>query len=58
MENQYFNINRTSHVLLLSFLEKELVTEGAKIDMYRFGDSTQHIFINDKYVMTLDWSKI
>lgn len=58
MEGLYFNINRESHVMLLAFLEKEFVKKGDKIEMYKFGDSTQHLFINKKYVMTLNWSLI
>lgn len=58
MEKQYFNINRQNHVILLAFLEKELVREGDKIEMVKFGDSTQHIFINKKYAMTLNWGLI
>lgn len=58
MEGSYFNINRGSHVILLAFLEKEFVKKGDKVEMYKFGDSTQHLFINGKYTMTLNWSLI
>lgn len=54
----YFNPFRKNHVELLQFLEGELVNDKDKIDMCKFGDNTQHIFKNNKYLMTINWALV
>lgn len=57
-EHQYFNPFRKNHVELLQYLEGQVADKNYKVDMYKFGDNTQHIFINDKYFMTVNWSLV
>ena len=54
----YFNPFRPYHVALMQYLNQELVNDTDKIEMYKFGDRTQHIFRNGKYLMTVNWSKV
>ena len=57
-EHLYFNPFRQHHTNLLSYLEKELTNDGSKIEMYKLGDRTQHIFRNNKYLMSINWSLV
>lgn len=58
MVTEYFNPSRIEHLEILKFLEEDLSTEENTIIMCKFGYRTQHIFKDNKYYMTLDWSKI
>lgn len=58
MHAPYFNPMRKSHVILIKFLEKELVNKKDKIEMCPYGPSTQHLFRNGKYLMTIDWKLV
>lgn len=57
-KHPYFNPFRKNHVVLLQELENELVNDKDKIDMYKFGDRTQHVFKNGKYLMTINWALV
>lgn len=54
----YFNPARKHHVILLQDLEDKLVNKEDEIEMYEFGDRTQHIFKNGKYLMTINWGLV
>ena len=54
----YFNPFRKNHVGLMQFLEDTIVNEKDKLEMYKFGDRTQHIFRNGKYYMTINWGLV
>ena len=59
MVNKYFNPLRANHLEFAKLLEDELnKNKGKKLHVIKFGDSTQHVFINGNYWMTVDWSKI
>ncbi len=58
MKEKFFNPLRNSHLVFTTELEKELSSRDEKVTVYKFGDSTQHIFLNDIYWMTVDWKKI
>lgn len=56
-EELYFDFLNPRHVNLLKFLERDLgQTKG--VYMCRYGEKTQHIFINNKYYMTINWSLV
>lgn len=54
----YFNPFRKSHIGLMQFLEKELVNDKDVIDVVKYGERTEHIFRNGKYLMTLNWGLV
>lgn len=55
---KYFNPLRKTHLGLVEYLEKELANKGDDIKMCKYGENTQHIFKNGKYLITIDWSKV
>lgn len=57
-DNAYFNPFRKHHVILLAHLEKSLVNNKDKIDLIKFGERTQHIFVNDTYLMSINWELV
>lgn len=61
MEEFYFDPFRKNHIEFIKYLQQELsedvVTEN-NVVMCKFGEKTEHIFINNIYLMTIDWTKI
>lgn len=57
-EHLYFNPFRKEHVNLLTYLEKSLTDKELKIDMVKYGDRTQHIFVDNQYYLTVNWSLV
>lgn len=57
-DNPYFNPFRREHVTLMAFLEKTLVNNKDKIDLCKFGERTQHVFVNNNYLMTINWGLV
>ena len=55
-DHPYFSPLRKSHTMLMGSLGDELINDKDVIDMPKFGDRTQHIFINKKYFMTINWA--
>lgn len=55
-EIQYANILRKSHVTLIEMLTKEL--ENKKVKTVGYGNRVQHIFVEGKYFMTVDWKLV
>ena len=59
MKYPYFNPHRKQHGLLMEALEKESRIENAKsLRMVKYGERTQHIFIDSKYYMTVNWALV
>lgn len=59
MKEKYFNPLRESHIVFAEYLEKQTeVYKESKFSLVKFGYSTQHVFIDGKYWMTIDWNKI
>ncbi len=52
---EYFNPYTEQHTLLLKCLEEAFLND---IGIYQFGNRTQHIFKNKKYLMTVNWSLV
>lgn len=44
MTPQYFNPLRKNHLTLLKYLEQQLNNKKDDIEMYKFGENTQHIW--------------
>jgi len=51
---EYCNPFKEEHVNLLTYLETQIDTKNNKINLYKFGPRTQHIFVNGKYLITID----
>lgn len=58
MTPQYFNPLRKNHLTLLKYLEQQLNNKKDDIEMYKFGENTQHIFKNGEYFMTINWKLV
>ena len=59
MKYPYFNPYRAEHVILMKRMEGKIdKLKKHSIEMVPYGDRTQHIFIDKKYYMTLNWSLI
>lgn len=57
-ENLYFNPFRKEHVGLIAYLENTLVNDTDRINLCKFGERTQHIFVNNSYLMTINWGLV
>lgn len=59
MENNYISLKKERHIEFLKFINENFKTwKEEDIQVVYFGESTQHIFHRDNYIMTIDWSKI
>lgn len=59
MEEKFFNPLRESHIEFAGFLEKQTNNfKDKELRVVKFGHSTQHVFIDGVYWMTIDWNKI
>ena len=53
----YFNPHRENHLEFAEYLQ-DSTNNVENIKVVSLGNHIQSIFINDKYYMTMDWSKI
>jgi len=53
---KYANIFRKSHITLIELLNVEL--KSKKVTTVGYGDRTQHIFVDNKYWMTVNWNLV
>lgn len=55
---EFFNPNRVSHSKLMQFIEKKYVSEGDKVMVVPLGKGTQHIFKNNRYMLSINWGLV
>ena len=54
----YFNPFRKTHANLMKYLEQQLVNDTDKIRVVKYGTRTEHVFVNDNYLMTINWALV